>query len=602
MKNNTFLPISRKDMEKRGWSQLDIILITGDSYVDHPSFGAALIGRFLEHKGFRVGIIAQPNWRNKQDFMVLGKPKLFFGITSGNVDSMIANYTANKKKRRIDDYSAGGKTGLAPDRAILVYANRLRSAYKNTPIVIGGIEASTRRLVHYDYWSNSLRRSMLLDSRADLLVYGMGERQVLEIAERLSKGEDIKSLKDIRGTVSVQNDISYLEDFVTIPSFEEILESKKSFSRAFMLAYKEQDPFTAKTVVQKHSNRFVVQNPPSNPFKTKELDEIYDLPFVRVCHPVYSGSGKMKSYETVKFSITAHRGCCGECSFCVISSHQGRIVQSRSENSILKEATKISSMEDFRGTITDVGGPTANLYKASCSLWETGKGFCKNKKCLTPHTCKNLNLGYDRSIDLYRKISKIKKVKHVFIGSGFRYDLLINNAAKKYLREICKNNISGQMKIAPEHCSNKVLSLMGKPSFGSYDTFVNVFNKTVQAQDKKLFLVNYFISAYPGSSLMDTLELAQYLLKHNMAPEQIQDFIPIPMTLSTCQYYTERDPITDKNIYVPKSTEERKMQRALIQYKSPANRKYLIKALQKLDAMHLLRTFTYRRGGKRKFS
>lgn len=588
---SNFLPISREDMEKRGWDELDIIIITGDAYVDHHSFGAAAIGRFLEHKGFKVGIIAQPDWRSNRDFIALGKPKLFFGITSGNVDSMVANYTANKKPRKCDDYSPDEKVGLRPDRAVIVYANSVRQAFKNVPIVIGGIEASTRRLGHYDYWDNCLRRSILIDSRADILVYGMGERQIFEIAHKLVKGEDIKRLDGVRGTVVVRNNISYLKDFVLLPSFEEIVKSTKAFNHAFIAAYHQMDPFTAKIVAQQHGSRFVVQYPPVFPISAKELDEIYDLPYARDWHPSYARCGGIKSFETVKFSITSHRGCCGECSFCALYYHQGRIVQSRSEQSIIKEAQIIASRSDFKGTITDIGGPTANLYATRCSLWEE-KGFCENKNCLLPEKCRNLRLGYEQSLQLYRRIRAIAGVKHVFIGSGFRYDLLIDDYAAEYLREICKYNISGLMKVAPEHCSNNVLALMNKPSFAVYEKFVQVFKKTVRNLKKNIFIVNYFISSHPGASLRETLKLALYLAKRRIAPQQIQDFIPVPMTLSTCMYYTQSNPFTGKKVYVAKTFRERKMQRALIQYKKPANRTLLVKALKQLDALNMLGKFT----------
>ncbi len=590
MKSN-FLPVSREDMKRRSWDELDIIIITGDAYVDHHSFGAAVISRFLESKGFKVGIISQPDWRSKSDFIALGKPRLFFGLTSGNVDSMVAHYTANKRPRSGDDYSPGGKMGLRPDRAIIVYANKVREVFKNVPIVIGGIEASTRRLGHYDYWDNSLRRSILLDSRADILVYGMGEKPVWEIAERLKKGEDIEKLDGIRGTVVVRSDISSLKNFVLLPSFEEISQSKKAFNRAFTAAYYEMDPFKAKPVVQPHANRFVIQYPPALPLSVKELDNIYDLPYARAWHPSYTASGGIKAFETIKFSITSHRGCCGECSFCVLYYHQGRIVQSRSEESIFKEARLIASGNDFKGTITDIGGPTANLYAADCFLWE-GKGFCRDRKCLLPDKCKNLKLGYEQSLQLYRKIKAVKGINHVFIGSGFRYDLLTDDYAAGYLREICKYHISGLLKVAPEHCSDEVLALMNKPSFAVYQKFVGVFKKTVSNLKNNVFIVNYFISSHPGASLQETLKLALYLAEHKMAPEQIQDFIPVPMTLSASMYYTGVNPFTGKKVYVPESLRERKMQRALLQYKNPGNRKLLVRALKELNALPLLRKFT----------
>lgn len=587
MRNN-FLPISRKDMDKRGWAELDIILITGDAYVDHPSYGTAVISRLLTHNGFKVGIIPQPDWRNTKDFMRLGKPRLFFGITSGNTDSLVANYTANKKPRKADDYSPAGKIGLRPDRAAIVYANRVREAFKDVPIVLGGIEASLRRLGHYDYWDNSVRRSILCDSRADILVYGMGEKQVVEIANRLDKGEPVQSLDGIRGTAVLRKDTSSVKDCVLIPSFEEISRDKAKFAEAFTLAYAQMNPFTAKPLVQKQDSRFVIQFPPALPLSTSELDAIYELPYARERHPIYDAQGEVKGFETVKFSITSHRGCCGECSFCALYFHQGRIVQSRSECSIIREVQEVSRRKDFTGTITDIGGPTANLYAATCAQW--GKiGYCVKKNCLVPEKCEKLKLGYGQSLELYRKIQKIPRVKHLFIGSGFRYDLLVGDYAGKYFEEICARHISGLIKVAPEHCVDSVLTLMNKPRLASYEKFVKNFKVVAQRLSKKIFIVNYFISSHPGSSLKEALELALYLAKRGIHPEQIQDFLPSPMTLATCMYYTETDPFSGKKIYVAKSFRERKMHRALIQCSNPKNRKLVIEALKELKALHLLK-------------
>lgn len=581
-----FLPIAREDLEKRGWKELDLILITGDAYVDHPAYGAAVIGRVLEAEGFRVGIIPQPDWKSTSDFMRLGRPRLFFGITSGNTDSMVANYTANKRPRKTDEYSAGNKTGLRPDRAVIVYANRLREVYGDIPIVLGGIEASLRRLAHYDFWDNRVRGSILVDSRADILVYGMGERQIVEIAKRLNKEKVLHSLDGIKGTVVVRKDIASLKNYVLIPSFEEALASKKAFNRAFTSAYAQMNPFTAKTIVQKHGVRFVVQFPPALPLCAEELDQIYELPYAYNWHPIYERQSGIRSLETVRFSLTAHRGCCGECSFCALYFHQGRIVQSRSSASLLKEAERLAGRSDFKGTINDVGGPTANMYMTTCFLWQKN-GFCSAKKCLFPGKCKNLRLGYKESLELYRKLRQIPKVKHVFIESGFRHDLLIDESATEYLREVCRWHISGFIKAAPEHCSDYVLKLMNKPKFNIYEKFVQKFKNTSRMLKKNLFIVNYFISAYPGASLREALELALYLKKHKIHPEQIQDFIPAPLSLASCMYYTETDPFTGKKIYIPKTFRERKLQRALIQYNNPTNRKLIIEALRELKALHL---------------
>lgn len=591
-----FLPISKQDISDRGWTQLDVILITGDAYVDHPSYGTAVIGRTLEHHGFKVGVIAQPDWRNIEDFKRLGKPRLFFGITSGNVDSMISNYTANKRPRRTDEFSPGEKFGLRPDRAVINYSNRAREAFKDVPIVLGGIEASLRRLSHYDYWDDCVRRSILCDCRAAILVYGMGEKQILEIARRLDKGESAQTLDDIRGTVVVRKDIDFIKDrCVVIPSFEETAKDKEKFGRAFVAMYKQMNPYSAKIVVQPHANLFIVQFPPAYPLSARELDDIYALPYMYNWHPVYDALGGVKGFETVRFSITSHRGCCGECSFCSLYFHQGRIVQSRSKDSILNEARAMSSRENFRGTITDIGGPTANLYAARCRLWNKTE-FCLNKKCLVPQKCENLKLGYTESIDLYQRLRQLPKVKHVFIGSGFRYDLLVDKYASKYLEEICAYHVSGLLKVAPEHCSDNVLRIMNKPGFSVYEKFVRIFKDTARNLGKNIFIVNYFISAHPGSTLNEALKLALYLAKRRVRPQQIQDFIPSPMILAACIYYIEADPFTGKKIYVPKTLNERKMQRALVQYSNPANRSLIIKALGELNAMHVLKKFSYRRG------
>lgn len=588
--NNNFLPVTEKDLKTRGWKQLDIILVTGDAYVDHPSYGVALIGRVLENQGYKVGIIAQPDWRSTKDFLKLGKPRLFSGITSGNVDSMVANYTANKKPRKTDDYSPGSKAGLRPDRAVIVYTNRAKEAFGKIPIIIGGIEASLRRLAYYDYWDNALRRSILLDSKADILVYGMGERQIVEIAKRLSGGEDINSLDNIRGTVVVRNNTDFLKEYLMLPSFEEVSNNKDKFNLAFKFVYENMNPFTAKPLIQKHTDRYVIQFPPALPLDTNELDNIYGLPFERNSHPMYNNLNGVRGFETIKFSIISHRGCCGECSFCSLYFHQGKIIQNRSPKSVLKEAGIIAKQKYFRGTITDIGGPTANLYLSDCFKWQK-RGFCKDKSCLSPAKCENLKLGYKENLELYKKIKKIPGVKHVFIGSGFRYDLLTEPYADEYLKNLCKFYISGRMKVAPEHCTDKVLKVMNKPSFKLYEKFVQKFNRINKTLGKKIYLVNYFISAHPGSGLKDALEEALYLIKMKIHPEQIQDFMPLPMTLAGCMYYTEKNPLTAEKVYVAKTFRERKMQRALIQYKNPSNKRFIVEALRQLKASHLLKNF-----------
>ncbi|MDP3788895.1 MAG: YgiQ family radical SAM protein [Candidatus Omnitrophota bacterium] len=586
-----FLPVNKKDMDERGWKELDVIIVTGDAYADHPSYGAAVIGRVLENAGFRVGLIPQPDCQRLEDFRRLGRPKLFFGVTAGNLDSMVANYTANKNHRRNDDYSAGGKPNLRPDRASIVYTNRIKEAFPDIPVVLGGVEAGLRRLAHYDYWSDKVRRSILLDAKADILVYGMGEKQVLEIAERLKRGHDIRTLDNIRGTVVVRNKIDALEDYIEIPPFEEVADNKDKFNEAFRILYSEFDPLRGKAIVQKHRDRFAVQFPPALPLTTEEMDGVYLLNYARAWHPAYDKDGGVPGFETVRFSIIAHRGCPGECSFCSLYMHQGRIIQSRSRESILKEAKSLAERDDFRGTITDIGGPTANMYKAECKFWKA-KGACVDKKCLIPAKCKELKLGDDETLKVWKAVTQVPKVKHLFIESGVRYDLLVENQSEEYLKELCANHISGQLKVAPEHSEEPVLKLMNKPSFEIYEKFIRKFNDINKRLNKKQYLVNYFISAHPGADLDSALNLSMELMRKRIYPEQIQDFLPLPMTISGCMYYTKKDPFTGKDIYVATALRERKIQRALIQYKQQKNKRYIIEALRRLDKMNLISRFT----------
>ena len=583
---NSFLPTSKKEMAERGWNELDIVLVTGDAYVDHPSYGVALIGRVLEGGGFRVGIIAQPDCRNTDDFKALGRPRLFFGVTAGNLDSMVANYTANKKVRNIDDYSPGGRSHLRPDRASIVYANKLQQVYKGVPIVLGGMEASMRRLAHYDYWSDKIRRSLLLDAKCDILVYGMGEKQMLEIALRIRNGEETDLLDNIRGTVVVRKSVDSVLDPVSVPSFEDVSKDKHKFNQAFKNIYAEADPIRGRTIVQKHGDRFVIQHPPAIPMTTEELDRIYTLPFMRDWHTSYDKAGGVPGFDMVRNSITSHRGCAGGCSFCSLYLHQGRHVQSRSVGSILKEIKTISEDKKFKGTITDIGGPTANMYMAKCHLWKDS-GACRDKRCLVPETCRHFKTGYEHSLDLWKRLKAMPKVKHVFIGSGVRYDLLTESYSDEYLNELCAHHVSGQLKVAPEHSVNHVLDLMNKPRFSLYEKFIDRFERVNRRLNKKQFLVNYFIVGHPGARLDDALNLALYLAKKHINPEQVQDFIPLPMTLSGAMYYTEEDPFTGKKIYVAKYPHERMMQRALLQYKNPQNRQYILKALKILDKENL---------------
>ena len=559
-----FLPICKQDMKDRGWDELDVILITGDAYVDHPSFGAAIIARVLEAAGFKVGIISQPDWKTSDDFLKLGKPRLFFGITAGNLDSILANYTINRSKRKQDDYSPGGNIGLRPNRAAIVYANKVRELFPDAPIVLGGIEASLRRLAHYDFWSDEVRRSVLLDAKADLLVYGMGEKQIVEIAKRLTKGEDVRSLDNIRGTVIVRKAMDNFKNYIEILSFEDIERNKDKFNEAFRIFYSESDPVRGKTIAQKHGDRFIVQLPPEKPLTQRELDNIYSLDYARLPHPVYDKKGGVPGFETIKNSIISHRGCNGECSFCSLGLHQGRIIQSRSRESIVKEIEILTKQSYFKGTITDIGGPTANLYAAKCELWEK-RGACKDKKCLMPSKCPNLKLGYDETLSLWDRIKKIKGVKHIFISSGLRYDLLIDKQSDRYLKALCREHVSGYLKVAPEHVSAKVLQLMNKPGIRAYERFVKKFQDINRELGKKQFIVNYFITSHPGADRDASLELARYLSERRIRPEQIQDFIPLPMTLSSAMYWTGKDPMTGEKVYVAKDIKEKKQQRFLIQ-------------------------------------
>jgi uncharacterized radical SAM protein YgiQ len=562
----TFLPISKQGLAERGWDACDIILVTGDAYVDHPSYGAAIIGRVLEDAGYKVGIIAQPNWKTSEDFLALGRPRLFFGITAGNLDSMVSNYTANKKPRRTDDYAPGGRSGLRPNRASIVYTSKIKGFFPGIPVVLGGVEASLRRLAHFDYWEEAVRRSILVDAKADILVYGMGESPVLEIARRLRDGEDIKKLKNIRGTVIVRSSREGFEDAVLIPAYEETSTHKDKFNEAFKLAYLEGDPVRGKPVVQKHGDRFVIQEPPPLPLATAELDHFYGLPFARDWHPVYDKLGGVPGFETVRFSITAHRGCAGECNFCSLFAHQGRMIQSRSKESILNEVRILAARKEFKGTITDIGGPTANLYGATCEQWDTA-GACKNKQCMMPAKCKNLKLGHEKSLELWKEVLAVPKVKHLFIQSGLRYDLLVEKESDEYLEALCKNHVSGQLKVAPEHASDAALKMMNKPPFKVYERFAERFKAMNRKAGKVQYLVNYFVSAHPGCSDRDAAELAFYLAAHRMHPEQVQDFMPLPMTLSTCMYYTGKHPMTGETVMTAKTYKERQFQRELVQPK-----------------------------------
>lgn len=581
-----FLPVSRAEMEQRGWERLDFIIVSGDAYVDHPSFGVAIIGRYLEAHGFKVGMIAQPDWRNL-DFKKLGKPLLGFLISGGNVDSLVNHYTTAKKRRKNDAYSPGGQGGLRPDRAVIVYSQKVKEAYKKVPIILGGLEASLRRLAHYDYWDNKVRRSILLDAKADLLVYGMGERQVLEVAEALRSGLNIADITYVNGTVYQCADIENISEKEILPSYDQIIDSKELFAKSFMAQYKNTDHLSALPLVEPYKHTFVVQNPPAEPLSTYELDSIYLLPFMKTYHPIYEAHGGVPAITEVKHSLVSSRGCFGGCSFCALNFHQGRTIQTRSIPSILEEAKELTAEADFKGYIHDVGGPTANFRKRACQI-QRKHGVCRDKQCLFPDPCKNLEIDHSEYLDLLRKLRSLEGVKKVFIRSGIRYDYLVNDPNEEFFDELCRYHISGQLKVAPEHIAPAVLGKMGKPGLKVYHKFTKRFEAINKKYGMKQFLVPYFMSSHPGSDLKAAIELAEYIRDLGYMPEQVQDFYPTPGTLSTCMYYTELDPRTMKRVYVPKSLHEKAMQRALIQYRKPQNYELVYEALTKAGRSDLI--------------
>ncbi len=579
MKSNTqFLPISREDMKKNHISQLDFIIITGDAYIDHPSFGTAIIGRLLESEGFSVGIIAQPSWDSCEDFKKLGEPKYGFLINSGNIDSMVNHYTVAKKKRHDDLYSPGGKGGYRPNRAVIVYSNRAREAYKNTPIIIGGIEASLRRFAHYDYWDDKIRKSIILDSKADLLIYGMGEKPIVEIANLLRYGKPINHITSVRGTSYVSNKLDKLKDYILLPSFDEIISDKKAYANSYFLSSREQDSVWGKPLVEPYGDRFVVQNPPQKPLSTKEMDRVYNLPYTRTYHPIYEEAGGIPALKEVKFSITSHRGCYGSCSFCALTYHQGRVIQNRSQDSIVSEAKLLTEDKDFKGYIHDIGGPTANFRQRACKK-QIEHGVCKDRQCMFPTPCKNLIVDHTEYLSLLKKVRTLPKVKKVFIRSGIRYDYLIYDKNPKFFNELCEHHISGQLKVAPEHISDKVLCEMGKPSKEVYERFITKYHAINKKLGKKQFVVPYLMSSHPGSDLNAAIELGQYIKSMGHMPEQVQDFYPTPGSLSTTIYYTGINPFTNKKVYVTKSQKEKNMQRALLQFGNPENHNLVKSAL-----------------------
>lgn len=578
--SNGFLPISRLDMEKQGIEQLDFVYVIGDAYVDHPSFGHALISRVLEAHGYKVGIISQPDWRDKESVNILGEPRLGFLVSAGNMDSMVNHYSVSKKRRAADAFTPGGVMGKRPDYATIVYCNLIRQTYKHIPIIIGGIEASLRRLAHYDYWSNKLKRSILLDSGADLISYGMGEKSIVEIADALDSGLAVSDITFINGTVYKTRKREDIYDAIELPHYEELLADKAVYAKSFYTQYCNTDPFVAKRLFETYDNKmFVVQNPPAKPLSQSEMDQVYALPYQRTYHPNYEEAGGVPAIEEVRFSLVSNRGCYGGCSFCALTFHQGRMIQTRSHESILAEAEKIIWEPDFKGYIHDVGGPTANFRAPACEKQMT-KGVCPNRQCLFPTPCSNLKVDHSDYLKLLRKLRELPNVKKVFIRSGIRFDYLIYDEDRTFLRELCEHHVSGQLKVAPEHISGDVLEKMGKPGVEVYKRFVAAYQDMNRKLGKKQYLVPYLMSSHPGSTLKEAVELAEFLRDLGYMPEQVQDFYPTPSTISTCMYYTGLDPRTMQPVYVAVNPHEKAMQRALIQYRNPKNYDLVVEALR----------------------
>lgn len=583
-----FLPICRQDMAERGWEQVDFVYISGDAYVDHPSFGHAIITRLLEAHGYKVGIIAQPDWKDKSSIMEYGEPRLGFLVSAGNMDSMVNHYSVSKKRRKTDAFTPGGVMGKRPDYAVVVYSNLIRQVYKKTPIILGGIEASLRRLAHYDYWSDRLKRSVLLDSGADLISYGMGERSIVEIAEALESGIDVKDISFIPGTVYKTKDLDSVYDAITLPGYEDMKADKLNYARSFYIQYCNTDPFAGKRLVEPYGEHlYVVQNPPARPLSQPEMDRVYSFPYMRTYHPSYEDAGGVPAIAEVKFSLISNRGCFGGCNFCALTFHQGRILQTRSHESLLAEARQFIWDKDFKGYIHDVGGPTANFRAPSCEKQLT-HGVCKEKQCLFPKPCRNLRVDHKDYIRLLRKLRELPNVKKVFIRSGIRFDYVMADSDDTFFRELCEYHVSGQLKVAPEHVSDEVLQKMGKPENGVYRSFVKKYKKINQEIQKEQYLVPYLMSSHPGSTMKEAIELAEYLRDLGYMPEQVQDFYPTPSTISTCMYYTGVDPRDMKPVYVPKNPHEKAMQRALIQYRNPKNYDLVLEALKKAGRMDLV--------------
>jgi len=588
IENYEFLPVSAEDMHSRGWWWYDFLVVTGDAYVDHPSFGTAVIGRLLEAEGYRVAILSQPDWHDCEAFKAMGRPRLGIMIGSGNLDSMVAHYTAAKKRRSEDFYSPGKKAGLRPDHAVIVYANRAREAFPDCPIIIGGLEASLRRFAHYDYWDDKVRRSALIDSGADILSYGMGEYATREIARRLKKKEPISSMTDIRGTAVVVNEPSLCAyESVTLPSFEEVRDNIRHYADATRIEYQEHDPVRGKALIQQHDKRYLIVNPPAMPLTTKELDFVAELPYTRTWHPMYAEDGGVPAIEEVRFSVTHNRGCFGGCNFCALAFHQGRMVTSRSHESVIREVTALTKLPDFKGYINDVGGPSANFRRPSCQK-QLKYGMCADKRCLAPTACPNLDADHSDYLALLRKLRAIPGVKKVFVRSGIRYDFMLQDKNSEFFAELVKFHISGQLKVAPEHCIDSVLDYMGKPHIDVYEKFMERYARLNDRYSKEQYVVPYLMSSHPGSTLQDAVALAEFLNKKGRQPEQVQDFYPTPGTISTCMYYTGIDPITMKSVYVAKTFHEKAMQRALLQWKRPDKRKLVIEALKEAGREDLI--------------
>ncbi len=583
-----FLPVSKEDMESRGWWWYDFLVVTGDAYVDHPSFGTTVIARVLEAEGYRVAVLAQPDWHDAEAFRAMGRPKYGVMIGSGNLDSMVARYTAAKKPRSEDFYSPGKKAGLRPDHAVVVYANRAREAFPGLPVVIGGLEASLRRFAHYDYWDDKVRRSALFDAGADILIYGMGEYATREIAKRLKAKTPVSEITDVRGTAVAVNDPSVCAyPHLELPSFEEVRDNRRLYAEATRVEYEEHDPVRGKALIQKHDKRYLIVNPPAMPLTTAELDFVAELPYTKEYHPMYEPMGGVPALEEVRFSVTHNRGCFGGCSFCALAFHQGRMVTSRSHESVIREVTALTKLPDFKGYINDVGGPSANFRHTSCEK-QKKYGMCPDKRCLAPTPCPNLDADHSDYLKLLRKLRAIPGIKKVFVRSGIRYDYMLEDKNSEFFSELVKYHISGQLKVAPEHCIDSVLDYMGKPHIDVYEKFMERYKKLNDRYSKEQYVVPYLMSSHPGSTLQDAVALAEYLNKMGRQPEQVQDFYPTPGTISTCMYYTEIDPMTMKSVYVAKSFHDKAMQRALLQWKRPDKRKLVIEALKEAGREDLI--------------